>query len=96
MVPLQHLVAAAAIYGVTAGRVHLAQILSVNGLNPPCRKVHAPHISRSRVQGASETLAFPSRDKENQLSASFHLSLSLQCKTEPISQFSYGLLTRRP
>ena len=35
MVPLQHLVAGAAIYGVTAGRVHLAQILSVNGLNPP-------------------------------------------------------------
>ena len=33
--PLQHLVAGAAIYGVAAGRVHLAQILSVNGLNPP-------------------------------------------------------------
>ena len=35
MAPLQHLTAGAAIYGVTAGRVHLAQILSVNGLNPP-------------------------------------------------------------
>jgi hypothetical protein len=35
MAPFQHPVAGAAIYGVTAGRVHLAQILSVNGLNPP-------------------------------------------------------------